>query len=88
MSRSDSWVIAGAVYGVCWLLALVLRIKVYLGEQRFIQPVEFVLIICGVPWILVAQLLAEMIFVGLIELEESGSDSGPRMVWAQRLGCI
>ena len=69
-----SWVIAGAVYGVLLAVGACFAHQVYLGEPRFLQPVEFVLIILGVPWILVAQLLAEMIFVGLSS-QESGSDS-------------
>jgi hypothetical protein len=69
-----SWLVAGALYGALLSLGVYFAYQVYLGKLIIHEPLEIVLIIFGVPWILLSQLLAEMIFVGLTSYE-SGSDS-------------
>ena len=78
-----AWTIAGAIYGALLGVGVCFAHQVYLGEPRFLQPVEFALIILGVPWILLAQQLAEVIFVGLSSHEDA-SDSDRE--WLGRAG--
>ena len=68
------WVAAGAVFGI--LMAL----GVSLAHQLWTKPVEqwgtaeLALFICGVPWVLMSQLVAEIVLVGLTSALE-GSDN-------------
>ena len=68
------WIIAGGIYGALLGLGAYFAYQMYWGDALFSLPSEIVLIILGVPWILLSQLLAEMIFVGLTSYE-TGSDS-------------
>jgi hypothetical protein len=68
------WIIAGGIYGALLGLGVYFAYQMYWGDPLFSLPSEIVLIIFGVPWILLSQLLAEMIFVGLTSYE-TGSDS-------------
>jgi hypothetical protein len=70
----SSWIIAGAIYGALLGLGVYFAYQLNWTNSIFGQPPEIVLIIFGVPWILLSQLLAEMIFVGLTSYE-TGSDS-------------
>ena len=78
-----SWTIAGAIYGILTSIGVCLAHQVYLGIPRVLQPVEYVLIILGVPWLLLAQSLAEVIFVGLSSHED---DSDSDREWFGRAG--
>jgi hypothetical protein len=69
-----AWIVAGAVYGVLLAVAIYIHGETYgVGFWEF-DTSEVVLLIFGVPWVLFAQLIAEMIFVGLSSWEER-SDS-------------
>jgi hypothetical protein len=68
------WTISGAAYGA--LMAFGVYLYFYLSEKGVwhCEPMEILLLICGVPWIFLSQLVAEMIFLGLSSYE-NGSDS-------------
>lgn len=69
-----AWIIAGAVYGVLLGVAIYIHRQTYgVGFAEF-DTSEVMLLVFGVPWVLLSQLLAEMVFVGLSSWEE-GSDS-------------
>jgi hypothetical protein len=69
-----AWIVAGAVYGVLLGVAIYIHGQTYgVGFWEF-DTSEIMLLVFGVPWVLLAQLLAEMVFVGLSSWEE-GSDS-------------
>ena len=69
-----AWTIAGAVYGS------LVAVGVWLYSNQFVHPFwifkssEIILIIFALPWALLSQLIAEMIFVGLSS-REANSDS-------------
>ena len=69
-----AWIVAGAIYGIELGAGVYFAHKVYAAKLIFAEPSEIVLIVFGVPWILLSQLLAEMIFVGLTSFQD-GSDS-------------
>ena len=68
------WAIAGGIYGALLGLGVYFAYQMYWGDVPFGLPSDIVLIIVGVPWILLSQLLAEVIFAGLTSYE-AGSDS-------------
>ncbi|MDF1791221.1 MAG: hypothetical protein P1U88_04880 [Thalassobaculaceae bacterium] len=65
------WALSGLVYGGLVGLGAVLftQLGPHLGEDQDWNWIILVPIIFGVPWVLAAQLFAEMIFVGLISYE-------------------
>ena len=66
-----AWIVAGTVYGGVIATGLFLYIYHVLPSGIGIfQPREALLLVLGVPWALTAQLIAEMIFVGLTSWEE------------------
>jgi hypothetical protein len=74
-----AWAVAGAVYGALIGLAAYMFLTVNdaslaIGDATAWQVRLLVLMIGGVPWIITAQLIAEMIFVGLSSWEP-GSDA-------------
>ena len=69
-----AWIVAGAVYGALLAVAIYInRITYGVGFREF-DSSEVLLLVFGVPWVLMAQGVAEMIFVGLTSWE-AGSDS-------------
>jgi hypothetical protein len=79
-----AWIVAGAVYGVLLGVAIYIHGQTYgVGFWEF-DTSEVMLLVFGVPWVLLAQLVAEMIFVGLSSWEE-GSDSDRE--WLGRAAC-
>jgi hypothetical protein len=69
------WAIAGAIYGALLAVGIYLYFFV-VPSQGFwpFQPKEMLLLTAGVPFAITAQLIAEMIFVGLTSFE-NGSDT-------------
>jgi hypothetical protein len=77
------WVLAGGIFGAAMAIGAHLY-YVYVipcGGFWVFTPPEVVLIVFGVPWTLVAQLFAEMIFVGLTSVEK---DSDADREWLGR----
>lgn len=68
LGDATAWLIAGAIYGALMALGAYLCIW---GKPS--SP-ELLLIVFGVPWALTAQLIAEMIFVGLTSSEKDSDD--------------
>jgi len=75
------WTIAGAIYGALLGLGVYFSYQMYWGDVPFGLPSEIVLLIAGVPWILLSQLLAEVIFAGLTSYE---ADSESDREWLAR----
>jgi hypothetical protein len=69
-----AWIMAGAIVGVLLAIGLYLARIAYDTQGLSFGPSEILFLVCGVPWILGAQLIGEMIFVGLTSWEE-GSDA-------------
>jgi Patatin-like phospholipase len=70
------WIAAGAIFGVLIALAASLAFRLWMIgtlEQKW-GNAEIVLFICGVPWVLMSQLVAEMIFVGLTSKLDASED--------------
>lgn len=78
--RADSfqdwllWAVSGAVYGALIATGLYLYFTFGAATGKVFQTPQMTLLVCGVPWILGSQLVAEMIFVGLTSYEDR-SDS-------------
>jgi hypothetical protein len=69
-----AWLAAGLVYGALGAAAVFVHRVTYGARLWVFDTSEIFLLVFGVPWFLIAQLLAEMIFVGLTSWEEQ-SDS-------------
>src|SRR5207253_7222202 len=76
-----AWNIAGAIFGALMAVGVYFARVAYdapglaLDDQLLsFGPSEILFLVCGVPWILGAQLLGEIIFVGLTSWEK-GSDA-------------
>jgi len=69
-----AWLAAGLVYGAVGAMAVYVHRVTYGAGVWVLGTSEIFLLVFGVPWFLAAQLLAEMIFVGLTSAEEQ-SDS-------------
>jgi hypothetical protein len=78
------WAVAGAIYGTLMAAGIYLYFSVVPDEGFWpFEPKEMLLLTVGVPWAITAQLIAEMIFVGLTSFED-GSDSDRE--WLGRSG--
>jgi hypothetical protein len=70
------WIVAGAVFGA--LIALGISLAHDLWTMTLTEDwgtAEIILFICGVPWVLMSQLVAEMVLVGLASgLKNSDGD--------------
>lgn len=67
------WIAAGAVFGV--LMAIGVSLASQLWTTTLVKEwgtAEIVLFICGVPWVLMSQLVAEIILVGLTSALDAG----------------
>ena len=69
-----AWMISGLVYGLIVVAGVCLYYQSYGVGFWIFRASEVVLLVFGVSWLLAAQLIAEMIFVGLTSYQE-GSDS-------------
>jgi len=65
-----AWLVAGAVYGSLLAVAIDIHRLVYGHGFWEFDTSEIVLLVFGIPWVLTAQLIAEMIFVGLSSSEQ------------------
>ncbi len=68
-----AWAVSGLVYGSLMALGLYVYIQFGRAGLWVFAPGETLLLIFGLPWAFTAQLLAEMIFIGLTSYED-GSD--------------
>jgi hypothetical protein len=61
------WVISGAVYGIFLSLGALLYFQAAgsLGVLSFFKLPVILLLVVGIPWVIISQLIAEMVFVGL-----------------------
>lgn len=64
-----AWVVAGALFGICVGLGMRALFAVDIPALSKDGPI-YLLVIFGVPWIVISQLTAEMIFVGLTSKQE------------------
>ena len=69
-----AWSVSGLAYGGLMATGLYLYFVHAVGGFWIFQPAQLLLLICGFPWALMSQLVAEIIFVGLTSWEEN-SDS-------------
>ena len=69
------WIAAGAVFGI--LMAVGVKLATQLWTTTLVTEwgtAEIILFICGVPWVMMSQLVAEIVLVGLTSALE-GADS-------------
>jgi hypothetical protein len=77
-----AWIVAAGMYGALIATGLYLYFA-DVPDKGFwlLMPKESLLLICGVPWLLMSQLIAELIFVGFTSWEE---DSDIDREWLAR----
>ena len=68
------WMAAGAVFGILMAVGVLFAHKLFTAPIEKWGTAELVLFICGVPWVMMSQLVAEIVLVGLTSALE-GADS-------------
>jgi hypothetical protein len=74
MKDLAAWVVSGCFFGVIILGGIILYFQAPDTGLGYLRPKEILLLAGAVPWIVVAKLIAEILFVGLTS-KEDGSDS-------------
>lgn len=75
------WVVSGLVYGALVAVGIFFFFKISDKGLWFDEPREILLLVCGVPWMIGAQLISEMVYVGL---SSSATGSDPDREWLGR----